>query len=430
MRFKTLSDWLQWQESLHSSEIDMGLDRVRAVAERLDLLSPTAKVVTVAGTNGKGSCVTTLQTLLSASNANVVSYTSPHLQVYNERIRIDGQPVSDEIICRAFDRIDQARSDISLTYFEFGTLAAIDVAVQLHADYLVLEVGLGGRLDAVNIVDADISVVTSIAQDHESWLGTDLDVIGWEKAGIFRKGRPAICASPDVPTSVAAHAKDVGAKYIAVDEAYYWSFKGDMWQWSGKTAMNEPVEYVDLPVPSLPMPSVAAALQVFTLLGYELTPAHMILLAGLSLPGRSQRIMIDGVTFILDVAHNPAASQFLADQLIKTPAQKTLAVIAMMADKDCTAVLGHLKPVVDEWFFSGLSDNPRAATASELVKALGLGDAGNVAQVEAVSVGIDLALAQAFKGDRVVIMGSFFTVAEALSHMERMRSRVSGKAKL
>jgi len=426
MRFHTLDEWLRWQESLHSSEIDMGLGRVREVASRMGLLKPSARVITVAGTNGKGSCVTSLQSLLNASGYRVASYTSPHLLRYNERIRLDGEPVDDACICAAFERIDQARQDplegdISLTYFEFGTLAAISVAAVEAVDYLVLEVGLGGRLDAVNILDADVAVVTSIALDHEAWLGADLTVIGREKAGVFRAGRPAICASADVPSSVRAWAEEIGAPYISAEEGLGWESEGETWSWSGLDQQGRPLSLANLPVPALPLPSVAAALQAFVCLGGDMGAKQRAALADLSLSGRAQRIERAGVSIVLDVGHNPAASEYLAERLAADEVEgKTYFVVAMMADKDMGAVLAPLLSLAQGVFLAELLGNTRAASVAQMQAALATCRTANrfdVAESGSVVDSLVAALNAACSGDRVVVTGSFFTVAEALSYL-------------
>ncbi len=205
-RFHTLADWLTWQDSLHPRKIDLGLERVVAVARRLEVLQPGYRVVTVAGTNGKGSSVALLEAIYRNAGYRTGSYTSPHLLRYNERIRIDGREVDDTALCAAFERVDQARDGVSLTYFEFGTLAALLLFDTAGLDIALLEVGMGGRLDAVNIIDADVALVTSIGIDHSAWLGNDRETIGREKAGIFRAGRPAVCSDPSPPTSLRQHA--------------------------------------------------------------------------------------------------------------------------------------------------------------------------------------------------------------------------------
>lgn len=236
MRFTTLNDWLRWQETLHPRTIELGLDRVRTVLRRLRPAAPPFAVVTVGGTNGKGSCVALLDAILRAAGYRVGAYVSPHLLRYNERIRVDGVEADDETLCRAFARIDAARGDVSLTYFEFGTLAALECFREAGVEVAVLEVGLGGRLDAVNAVDADAALVTSIALDHTDWLGPDRDSIGHEKAGIYRSGRPAVCADPDPPPRLLEHARAIGARLLRVGLDYDFGRAGVTWRWRSDEA--------------------------------------------------------------------------------------------------------------------------------------------------------------------------------------------------
>ncbi len=419
MRFNTLEQWLSWQESLHTSEIDMGLDRVREVAARLRLLSPSCQVLSIAGTNGKGSCVATVEALCLDQNISVGSFTSPHLLRYNERIKLNGEEVSDQEICESFERIDQARRDISLTYFEFGTLAAIDIISRADVDVMVLEVGLGGRLDAVNIMDADVAVVTSIAVDHEQWLGSDISVIGHEKAGIYRPHKWAVCADEQAPASVADHAHNIGAYWVAMGMSMNMSLHDDdfgvqrSWSWSGVTSEGDVLELNQIPVPSLPLPSVAAALQAFVLLGFALPEDASELMSSLALAGRAQVIQHEGIEVMLDVAHNPAASELLAERLVACPPHgRNLAVIAMMEDKDRCGVLQPIQSHISDWFVADLPENPRAATADQLredLKSFGLSCSGYSSVADALKA----ALSEAGEYDRVLVMGSFFTVAEA-----------------
>lgn len=423
MRYTELSDWLRWQEGLHSSEIDMGLDRVRAVAEKMRLLNPQAKVVSVAGTNGKGSCVATLEALCLAQGLTVGAFTSPHLLRYNERIRVNGREVDDHCICESFERIDQARGEISLTYFEFGTLAAIDIFQHKGVDVMALEVGLGGRLDAVNIMDADVAIVTSIALDHEDWLGSDINVIGREKAGIYRPHRWAICADEQAPPSVADYAHGIGAYWVAMGMSLNATQSlnttsaehREQWDWQGVTEEGELLHHSDLPVPRLPLPSVAAALQAFVLLGQPLPEGLADLLSHLQLSGRAQKIVYKGGHYLLDVAHNPAAAELLARRLEAEPRQgTTLALVAIMKDKDRRGVFSALLTEVDQWHVAELGDNPRAADKEQLLE--DLLQLGCSAQAYgSVSDALKQLSNQIGTKDRVVIMGSFFTVAEALS---------------
>ena len=231
MRFQTLDQWLAWQETAHRTAIDLGLERVGEVARRLGLTRPAAPVITIAGTNGKGSCVAYFEAIHQAAGRRVGAYTSPHLLRYNERVRVAGLPVTDEALCEAFARIDTARGDISLSYFEFGTLAALEVFRQQTVDVILLEVGLGGRLDAVNILDADLALITSIGLDHVEWLGEDRESIGREKAGIMRAGRPVVCGDREPPGAILAHAASVGATLYRIGEEFDVELGEGDWSW-------------------------------------------------------------------------------------------------------------------------------------------------------------------------------------------------------
>lgn len=419
MQFDNLPDWLHWLESLHPKTIELGLDRLRQVAgrmEALDVLNAPdrpLKIVTVAGTNGKGSCVATVEKLCLASGQSVGAYTSPHFLRYNERIRINGSAASDEQIMAAFEEVDRARGDISLTYFEFGTLAALLLFVRAGVENLLLEVGLGGRLDGVNLVDSDVAVVTSIDLDHQDWLGDNREAIGREKAGVFRGQRPAICVDPDPPESLLQVAAESGANLLLAGSALQWFEDSSGWTWLGRDAAGETVIFSGLPVPRLPLPSVAAAVQAFLLLGNSLDRDRLAdVLDNLSLPGRCQRLVYRGRQILLDVAHNPAAADYLAARL--SSAGPLRAVFAVMADKDYRNMLASLGTAVDYWYVCGLPDNPRAARAGDLLTALqDLGLAGQ--SCDTVKHGFAQALASAEEGDQILVAGSFFTVAEVLA---------------
>jgi len=420
MRFDTLDQWLAWQETLHPKAIDLGLERVAGVAGRLGLLQPAHAVITVAGTNGKGSTVALLESIYRAGGYQVCTYTSPHLLRYNERIRIHGALASDEALCRAFDAVDTARGEVSLSYFEFGTLAALWLFREAAPDIAILEVGLGGRLDAVNIIDPDVAVVTSIGIDHEAWLGSDREVIGAEKAGIFRAARPAVCGDPRPPASIQSRALDLGAKLYMAGRDFSWqaAVSGRGWQWQGPGA----VVLTDLPLPALAGPiqlnNAATALTALSLLQARLPVPRKALERGLEqvrLPGRFQRLR-DTPLVILDVAHNPQGAQVLAESLARQPVPgRTLAVLAMMADKDVTAVIAALAPHVQGWFAAGLPDVPRAMGVDALCERLNasVGEAG-VARHETVVSAYREACAVAGPGDRVLVLGSFYTVAQVL----------------
>lgn len=414
MRFDTLDAWLAWLEQHHAEEIDLGLDRIRQVAARLKLLEPSARVLTVAGTNGKGSCVAASAYLLRRAGLRVGVYTSPHFLHYCERICIDGVPVTEAEVCQSFAAIDAASSDISLTYFEFGTLAALDIFRRRGVDIMVLEVGLGGRLDAVNLLDPEVAVVTSIALDHQDWLGSDRDSIGREKAGIFRSNRPALCADPEPPEGLLEVARQLGASLRQLEQDFGFSTSEHGWRWWGRAADDSKLEFMDLPPALLPLPSLAAALQAFCLLGFEPNRDWLNDLCQLSLPGRFQRLELQGREFILDVAHNPAAMAYLAGSLAAQPAVgKSHAVLAMMSDKDRRGSLKALQGEIDAWWLADLSCVTRAASLGQLksdMAQLGL----DVAGCGTVAALIEQLMAETEAGDRIVIMGSFYTVAAAL----------------
>ncbi len=357
MRFQNLSDWLDWQTQLHPSSIELGLDRVAAVWRHLYPHPFPTTVVTVAGTNGKGSCVAMLEAILCAAGYRVGCYTSPHLLRYNERIRVDGEEASDAAICQAFGRIDQARGETSLTYFEFGTLAALDIFTRSELDIVVLEVGLGGRLDATNIINPDVALITSVALDHTDWLGDDLEQIALEKAGILRANRPAVSGCVNSPLSLLQYAAKLNTPLAVAGDDFGFEITGPgEWFWH-----NAEQHFENLPFPALAgscqLQNAAAALQVISLLSDRMDVNHEAISQGLQnieLAGRFQ-VIPGPVELILDVAHNPAAAQGLADSLQNSPCQgRTLVLFAMLADKDVAAVVKILAPHVDGWFLATL----------------------------------------------------------------------------
>lgn len=412
----SLEAWLGWLEQCHPKEIDLGLDRIRQVAERLSLLNPNARVITVAGTNGKGSCVTTAAALLRESGVSVGVYTSPHLIRYNERIVVDGIEAEDSEICLAFATIAAACDNLSLTYFEYGTLAALEIFRRRDVDVMVLEVGLGGRLDAVNILAPDVAVITSIDLDHSDWLGDNREAIGTEKAGIMRAQRPVVCADPEPPKSLFATAEAVGAHWYCVGESYGYSAAENRWSWWALDSKRARFDFEFSELPSLPLQSVSAALQAVALLGVDL---HSINLAkvidSLHMPGRFQSVRYQAREVILDVAHNPAASAYLLKRLQATKCPgRTLAVVAMMADKDRLNSLQNLAPAIDGWYLADLKDIPRAATVEQLgqdLNHLGLTAAGQGSVKECLT----LLCETMGEFDRIVVWGSFYTVAAALA---------------
>lgn len=412
MRFDTLDMWLNWQESLHFRGIDLGLDRIYEVAKRLGIDSGNSKVVTVAGTNGKGSCIATLSALMAHSGLTYGAYTSPHLVEYNERIRLNGEMAEDTAICEAFQRIDEARGKISLTYFEFATLAAFDLFQRANLDVWLLEIGLGGRLDAVNIIDADVSIVTSVGIDHEAFLGSDREVIGFEKAGVYRPGKPAICADRNPPESLLSHIKDIQAEPFLIKRDFdFEELPGNQWRW--QSGIDIELQQITSTKPQLPLPSVAAALQAYRLLGFECSILETFDFSQLQLTGRYQKIQKGSHQFILDVAHNPQAAEHLVSRLQSEESTDLYFLLGMMADKDIKQVVEILMQAGHNFMCVDLDDVPRAASArdvADIVASLG----GQVEVSEDVDSGINALTARAGDRARIVILGSFFTVAKAI----------------
>lgn len=418
----TLAAWLTHLERLHPRAIDMGLERVRAVKARLGL-TPRFPVVTVGGTNGKGSTCAFLEAMLAAGGHRVGCYTSPHLLRYNERVRIGGREVTDAGLCRAFEAVEAARGDISLTYFEFGTLAAMILFMEAGVDAAILEVGLGGRLDAVNVFDPDVAVITSVALDHLEYLGPDREHIGREKAGIFRAGRPAVCADPDPPASLLAHAQALGARLRLAGRDFGHEPGGGHWRfWRQEGGVAQVRD--GLPLPALAgahqLGNAAAAIEVLTLLPPHLRPTDAGIRHGLlnvRLPARFQ-VLPGQPPRILDVAHNPHGAKALAANLARHPcAGRTLAVFGMLADKDIEGVVRVMAQAVDEWFLADLAP-PRGAPAGRLAQAL---DAAGVrAPRRAFATPREACCAasvSAGRDDRILIFGSFHTVADVLAEL-------------
>ena len=408
----SLASWLTYLEHLHTSAIDLGLDRVQAVAKKADLTKPAPCVITVAGTNGKGSTCAMMEAILLKAGYRVGVYSSPHLVRYNERVRINGVELADAAHSEAFAVIEQQRGETSLSLFEFGTLAALQLFKSRQVDVVLLEVGLGGRLDATNIVDHDVSVITSLAVDHVDWLGDDINVIGYEKAGIFRSGKPAVCGQPNPPATVPAHADDIGAKLYQVGYQFEYSVEADHWRWqSGAFALEQ------LPLPSLPLPNAATALMALAVAELNISDENVIEgLAEASLPGRMQRVSEQPLV-IMDVAHNPHSAQYFAQQLAgmkqKLGKKKLHAVVAMLHDKDIAATIAEMTEVVDCWYPASLT-GPRAASADEILSHL----PAAAEAYQTPEAAYDKALTQAEADDMVIVFGSFYTVGQVTSHIE------------
>ncbi|CNF12662.1 bifunctional tetrahydrofolate synthase/dihydrofolate synthase [Yersinia kristensenii] len=400
-----LAAWLYYLERLHSQPIELGLERVKQVAERLDLLKPAPKVFTVAGTNGKGTTCCTLESILLAAGLRVGVYSSPHLLRYTERVRIQGQELPEAEHSHSFAKIEAGRKDISLTYFEFGTLSALQLFKQAKLDVVILEVGLGGRLDATNIVDSDVAAITSIAIDHTDWLGFDRESIGREKAGVFRAGKPAVVGEPDMPQSIADVAAKLGAHLYQRDIAWQFSQQEKSWDWQCGTR-----QWSNLPLPNVPLANAATALAVLHYSGLSLSEEAIRQgLQSATLPGRFQRVS-EKPLLILDVAHNPHAARYLADKLAKLPKQgKVRAVVGMLSDKDIGGTLACLSEQVDEWYCAPL-EGPRGASAEQLAEHL-----VQSRQFSHVETAWRQAMQDAEPQDVVIVCGSFHTVAHVMA---------------
>jgi len=410
----TLAGWLTYLESLHPKTIALGLERVAQVKQRLNL-QPDFPIITVGGTNGKGSVCAMLESILHAAGYRVGCYTSPHLLHYNERVRISRQQASDAELCASFASIEQVRRDTPLTYFEFGTLAAMQLFTEHKVEVAILEVGLGGRLDAVNVFDADCAVVTSVDIDHVDYLGDTREQIAFEKAGIFRQGRVAVCADSDVPQPLRTHAQEVGAELWCIGSEFGFTSQQGQWDYRSKSGSRN-----SLPWPALrgafQLHNASAALAALDALKDRLPVSMEAVRRGLvevQLAGRFQ--FVPGKPqLILDVGHNPQAARSLAQNLSSLPPAKTFAVFAMLKDKDMAGVVHAVDTRIDGWFAAGI-DAPRGATAAELAQVLQKARVRSPVQVCAT---IADALQQACNGasgdDRIVAFGSFYTVAEVM----------------
>lgn len=413
-----LSVWLSYLEHLHSSAIDMGLERVGEVGKILNVLRPAPKVITVSGTNGKGTTCHMLESILMASGLKVGVYSSPHLVRYTERVRIQGKELSEDAFCEVFAEIEQARGDISLTFFEYGTLAALKLFQQAQLDVVILEVGLGGRLDATNIVDADIAAITSIALDHTDWLGADREHIGHEKAGIFRANHYAVVGEPDMPHSIAKVANGKQAKLFRRETDWSFVIEGDHWHWRCADC-----EFDALPIPNIPLANAATAMGVIRCLlksddkvSQAITQQSIV--EGMSraqLPGRFQ-VISQHPLVIFDVAHNPHAAGYLAEKLSQLPRKsdtKVRIVVGMLGDKDIAGTLACLMPLADNWYVAPLNEF-RGASADVLAQHL-----ENPSVFESVEAAWKQAMSDANPNDIVVVCGSFHTVAHVMELLEK-----------
>jgi dihydrofolate synthase/folylpolyglutamate synthase len=394
-----LSDWLTWLETLHPDEIELGLDRVRAVLDRLDLNLP-GHVLTIAGTNGKGSSVAMADALLRAAGYRVGAYTSPHIVDYNERIRVGARLASDQEIIAAFERIEAVRNDTPLTYFEFGTLAAFVIFANADLDVWILEVGMGGRLDASNAIDPTAALITNVALDHCDWLGEDVETIAREKAGVMRPGIPVVFGGPDAPQSIVAHAQSIGAMLLLRDRDY--SLDG-------------------VPQPGLQgefqVGNAAAVIALLAAAGLgDATDPDLVatVLPDVHLTGRGQRIEQDGIEWLLDVAHNPAAAVELGATLASDGERdKTIAILGALADKEIEGIVAPLDEHIDLWI-AVTADSHRGLPAAELSRRVANATGRPCLIADALDVAMAEARQEASDGDRILVTGSFYIVGPVL----------------
>ena len=411
-----LAGWLTYLESLHPKTIALGLERLAQVRQHLNL-QPDFPIITVGGTNGKGSVCAILESILHAAGYRVGCYTSPHLLHYNERVRIGKHQASDAELCAAFEKIEQAREEISLTYFEFGTLAAVQCFIEHKVDVAILEVGLGGRLDAVNVFDNDCAVIASVDIDHTDYLGETREAIAYEKAGIMRSGKVAICADADVPQAIRAQAQQIGAELWCIGGEFGFTPHQGQWDYCGKVGSRNA-----LPYPALrgayQLGNASAALAALDVLKDRLPVSMEAVRRGLTevnLAGRFQ--FVPGKpALILDVAHNPHAARSLAQNLAGLPScPHTYAIFAMLKDKDMAGVAAALGSSIDTWLVAGITA-PRGATAGELAQALKRGGVhGEILTFDNIAEAVSYAYNAAGENDRIIAFGSFHTVAEVMA---------------
>jgi dihydrofolate synthase/folylpolyglutamate synthase len=422
MNARTLDDWLGWIERQHPKTIAMGLERARAVATAMQLPRPAPRVITVAGTNGKGSTVAFIEAIARAAGWKVGIYTSPHLLRYNERVRIDGVEADDAALIEAFEAVETARAGLgdaapTLTYFEYGTLAALWLFARSALDLAVLEIGLGGRLDTVNLVDADVAVITTVDLDHQALLGDTIEAIGAEKAGIARPWRPLVLGDDDPPASVLRHAYAIGASALRMGCDFFFE-RADETHWRWREIGCE----LELPMPALAAPvqlrNAAVAIAALRALPGELP--HAAFAAGVldaRIDARLQRFERDGVEIVVDVGHNPQASRALAAWLDAAPAIGPVhAVFAALGDKDYPGIVAPLAGRIDRWWLGGLADaGPRGLPVAALAERLAGTAAAGAAHAETVAAALADALRATPAGGRILVFGSFHTAAAALA---------------
>ena len=418
MTGRTLAGWLEYIERQHPSAIALGLERVAEARKALGI-ELGCPVVTVGGTNGKGSTSAMVSSILGCAGYRVGLYTSPHLLRYNERVRIGGREADDAALCDAFDAVERARGSLTLTYFEYGTLAAAWLFARERLDAVVFEVGLGGRLDAVNVFDADCAVLTSVAIDHTDYLGDTREAIGMEKAGIFRAGRPAVVAEPDPPATVLEAAERIGAHLFLIGRDFGYAPQGTQWSYWGPAGKRHGLAHPALRG-ALQLRNASASLAALDVLRERLPVAmHDVRrgLAEVALPGRFQ-VLPGRPQIVLDVAHNPEAAAVLAENLATSGyARETIAVFGMLRDKDVAGVVRAVAKTITRWHLATLA-GPRGTAAEDLARiAREAGAAGSISLHEDIADALRAAQGEAGESDKIIVFGSFLTVAAAMAQL-------------
>tara|TARA_B100000959_G_scaffold287271_1_gene370719 strand:+ start:20190 stop:21458 length:1269 start_codon:yes stop_codon:yes gene_type:complete len=420
---KNLQEWLEWQESISPQEIDLNLERVRRVYNRLNFNRPRI-VITVGGTNGKGSVVAMIESLLVTQGFSVASYTSPHMQKYNERIKFDGKCVDDETIIDGFEEIERIREGELLTYFEFGTLAALWIFSNLNLDVLILEVGLGGRLDAVNIVNSDGCIITNIGMDHADWLGDNIEEIAKEKAGIMRKNKPIVFGGEQLPKAIIKHAIDTEAVLIKRDKDFNFIQLSDKkWSWFGLT--NERLEILNPRMRGLhQIENASAALSLFEAIPELTLPEESIInksFDSINIEGRIDLKVTSNKNWLFDVAHNVDSISRLIDFISEYEYKKCIVVLGVLADKDIDKIIKLLTSISDQWIIPDLSAN-RSIDTNKLKLLITQKSHKSCSISKSVEEAMEEADIYSKAGDLIVVTGSFYTVSPALNWFNQLQS--------
>lgn len=423
--FRSLDEWLNWQQDLHPKNIDFKIERIKSVYNKLNIKKIAKKTIIIAGTNGKGSTVAILESLLHASKFQVGSFTSPHILEYNERIKISKENIDDEDLIDAFNVIDAARDDTTLTYFEFATLAAFYIFSKRSLDFAILEVGLGGRLDATNIIDSDLSIITSIGIDHTEFLGSSIDSIANEKAGVMRSSCYSIFAGPNPPATLLAHAQSNNVLFIFGHKHFSHNIYNTYWEWRGMNGTK-------LKLPLLPLTGdfqynhASAALQAVEIIDKDILSNESLLYDGLenvTLMGRYQKLN-KHPEVITDVAHNEDSAIKLFDNLTKEDKKKTYAVIGLLNDKDAYTLIKPLVPIIEKWFI-GTVDSERGMNSSEIRERVkSLVEDNKVDCFENMNDAFEAAYKTLYLNDRLIIYGSFYTVSEFMNYQKHTEKKL------